>query len=276
MSEHIVHVVARGADRRLLFTTHQEAGALWARLRPLVDARLGLVLMPDHLHLVGREARRQAIAQALTSFTLWRNRHRGESGPVFERHPPPSLIADSQHLRRTLRYLALNPLRKGLCRCPLEWPWSTHRDALGLSLDPVVERSRDPQALHDYVSRDHDAGLPGTPLPAGFLSGLDATPSLDDLMDTASALLRAPRLDLRRDRALRRRFIGLTRGFGGFSDAAIATFLGVHRANVGRVDPASPADLRLVRRALFDLRLGPLLDCDLRRTPAWALYAGRR
>ena len=35
-----------------------------------------------------------------------------------------------------IRYIALNPVRAGLCRAPEDWPWSSYAATLGYAANP--------------------------------------------------------------------------------------------------------------------------------------------
>jgi hypothetical protein len=37
------------------------------------------------------------------------------------------LIQSDEHLRNVARYIALNPIRAGVCASPEDWQWSSHR-----------------------------------------------------------------------------------------------------------------------------------------------------
>jgi REP-associated tyrosine transposase len=65
-----------------------------------------------------------------------------------------SVEADG-HLLELVRYIALNPVRAGLCRAPSEWAWSSYPSLLGLR---PAERFLDADAiLKLFSSRPEDA-----------------------------------------------------------------------------------------------------------------------
>jgi hypothetical protein len=99
------------------------------------------------------------------SFARWRNHARGERGPVWQTHPAPQALPDVQHTRRTIRYVLLNPCRAGLVADPLAWPYSTHRDAVGLAVPGVRRIEREPERFHRWVSADGTVDVAGTALP---------------------------------------------------------------------------------------------------------------
>lgn len=63
-------------------------------------------------------------------------RYRG-NGHVFEGPYGAELIQTEAHLLETYRYIAMNPVRAGICDRPDEWPWSSYRESLGLEPAPL-------------------------------------------------------------------------------------------------------------------------------------------
>jgi hypothetical protein len=55
-------------------------------------------------------------------------------------------------MNRVVAYVHRNPVVDGLVEDPLEWSFSTHRDALGLAIPAVRRLTEDPKRLHDQVS----------------------------------------------------------------------------------------------------------------------------
>src|SRR5919199_663989 len=55
------------------------------------------------------------------------NQTHGTRGHVFESRYWSWLIQSDEHLRNVARYIALNPVRAGICTSPEEWHWSSHR-----------------------------------------------------------------------------------------------------------------------------------------------------
>lgn len=101
----------------------------------------GWVLLPDHLHCLWRLPEgdadfglRWSMIKRLTSQTLPRpggvslsSRLRRESG-LWQRRFWEHRIRDAEDYRRHLDYLHFNPVRHGLVRRVVDWPWSSfHR-----------------------------------------------------------------------------------------------------------------------------------------------------
>lgn len=183
----LVHLAARALPGTLLFHTWTEALALWRRLIDAFPDALGICVMPNHVHLlVPAEGARARLAGVMSGYARWRGHHRGERGDCWEPAPPPVGLADDdpKRVRRTLRYIHLNPCRGALAGDPLSWPLSTHRDAVGLG-DPR-RREREPGRFHEFVSADPTVSLVGTELP-GLHRG---AARLDEVEAAVGAVLR--------------------------------------------------------------------------------------
>ena len=127
---------------------------------------LALAVMPDHVHiLLPHDDPGSRIGSFQSAYARWRHGHRGGSGSVWRPAGDPRVINDVKHLRRTIRYVHLNPCRSGLTRDPLTWPWTTHRDAVGFAHPHVVPEQPDVARFHEYVSKDDTCSPLGTPLP---------------------------------------------------------------------------------------------------------------
>jgi hypothetical protein len=82
------------------------------------------------------------------------NRKRGTVGHVFRRRYDDVLIQSDAHLFECIRYVALNPVRGGLCRRPEDWEWGSYRSVA------LVHRPSsyfDPAVVLKYFGRPTDA-----------------------------------------------------------------------------------------------------------------------
>ncbi|MFH1464709.1 MAG: hypothetical protein ABIO70_10015 [Pseudomonadota bacterium] len=164
------HLTAHAFPPHFLFHDWREARRLWDGLLS-VGPLQAAVLMPDHVHAVVPSVNWSAWLAFLRGYANWRNHLRGEVGrDVWLPAVPPEELKGQLHRRRTLRYVALNPCRDRLAPDPLAWPFSTHRDAVGLAIPGVVPVARDPAAHHAHVSGDPSVAVAGTALPSGMLS----------------------------------------------------------------------------------------------------------
>lgn len=137
----IQHVTARSNHGTPLFGDPAEyqlfLQLLWRTTREFGWSCLSYCLMPNHFHLLVRHEQSNLSAGmqklGLTYARLYNDR-RGRYGHVFQGRFASSPVVDGSHLYATLRYIALNPVRAGLCADPAAFPWSAHRALM--ELDP--------------------------------------------------------------------------------------------------------------------------------------------
>jgi len=95
---------------------------------------LSYCLMDTHFHLVLKTPRADldiGMRVVLSDYAAKLHERRGTRGPVFSGRYGSKLLTRDAHLLEVLRYVALNPVRAGLCRQPSMWPWSSHRALAG-------------------------------------------------------------------------------------------------------------------------------------------------
>ena len=259
------HLTAHAVPGTLLFHTWQEARDLWLRLVALGPPH-ALVLMPDHVHLVAEGVDPTRWHAALSGYALWRHHQRGRAGGrVWAPSPPQREVPDRLHLERTTRYVLLNPCRGRLCTDPLAWPFSTHRDAVGLAVPGVRAATRYPERFHRYVSADPTVNVSGTPLPGG---NAHADPA--SVVAAVSALVRQPVVGW--DAPARDLAASVLRDVVKLSYRAVCRWVRISPATLCRLPRADSDVVARVLRVLGDPRFPALDDGDLRGSPAWRCY----
>ncbi len=117
------------AGRRPLFTQADFAGVVLDAIRWLdqndrfdVDAA---VVMPDHLHLVGqlRHAGLASVLQSLKGFTGGQLMRRGVAAPVWQAGYHDHCLRDREDYGVKVMYVLNNPVRAGLVRHFLDYPY---------------------------------------------------------------------------------------------------------------------------------------------------------
>ncbi|MBI4704574.1 MAG: hypothetical protein HY744_26015 [Deltaproteobacteria bacterium] len=249
-----IHLTARVYRLPVLLTEHEVASWLWGRLCRGFSAALAAVIMPNHIHLVTAPENPGAALLRLGSIISGLRRSNNPAAPdAWEPAAPPELVPDAKHLRRLVRYLALNPCRARLVDDPLGWPWSTHRDVIGAIAEPWVDAARVAAALgltargfaqahHAYVSAAGSVCVTGTPFPRPAAPSQIAARPLEALVAAAAAASRATPADVGRRSATRALFLQLA-GRHGWRDAPrLAELCGASRRairwNLGRADGA--------------------------------------
>ena len=139
------HVTSRGVRRQPIFRDDDDRFSFLSLLETVVRRHgwscLAYCLMSTHYHLVVRtpEADLAIGMQRLNgNFALGFNRKYGDTGHLFECRYHSVLIEADAHLIELYRYLAMNPVRAGLCSQPDAWPWSSYPAAVGISSPSLV------------------------------------------------------------------------------------------------------------------------------------------
>ncbi len=89
--------------------------------------------MSNHFHLLVEtpEPNLSFGMQRLKSgYAGYFNERHSLVGHLFQQRFDSRLIETEKHLEKTLRYIALNPVKAGLCDHPAEWPWSSFYGAV--------------------------------------------------------------------------------------------------------------------------------------------------
>lgn len=188
------HVTQRGVRRQTTFFDKSDYRAylrLAAKLLEDVEIEIwAYCLMPNHIHAIVEPGTADCLSRFFSQL------HRRYARRTNERHDWRghlwqerfySVVMDEAHVMSAMRYVELNPVRAGICRAPQDWPWSSARGNLGLSVDPLVARTRTRSLVSswaEYLSTDEivdelsdirqqtRTGRPdGDP---GFVKGLEA------------------------------------------------------------------------------------------------------
>ncbi len=140
----VYHLTARGNRRQAIFRDDHDRRIFLALLDRVVRTRswscLGYCLMPNHYHLVVEtpDADISAGMQRLNGVYAQGFNHRHEfDGHLFQGRFHSVAVESDWHLLELSRYVALNPVRSGLCAHPDEWLWSSHRALIGRELAPA-------------------------------------------------------------------------------------------------------------------------------------------
>jgi REP element-mobilizing transposase RayT len=266
------HWTARTSTPLEPFRHFETAQWFWNHLQKKFPQALGAILMPNHLHLLlpfestTSETRNHAILNGLMgslSKVL-------QEPALWQRQSEPKLIPDRHHLRRNVRYVALNPCRKNLCKDPLEWPWSTYRDLFGSTVNQWVSSGRLAHTLgenkntfesqfHNYVSSDPSVAITGTALSKASSPKNFSEVGIIEILNATSAALRMPPGRVRRPGIARDLFIHLACQQGWKKPASLAEICGITpRAINTIISRRSPDGIRAAALCLGDRRLREL------------------
>jgi putative transposase len=113
-------------------------------------------LMPNHYHLLVETPAPNLSAgmQRLNGiYAQWFNHVHGCSGHVFERRFFSRVVESAYDLLELARYIALNPVRGGLCGDASSWRWSSYAALAG-------DAPRPPFLVTEWLLAQFGADLP--------------------------------------------------------------------------------------------------------------------
>ena len=115
----------------------------------------GYVVMPEHVHLLVSEPRRESLDRAIHGLKLSVSLRRTERPFWLPRYYDFNVCTEEKRAEK-LRYMHRNPVVRGLVAKPEEWAWSSFRHYATGAIG-VVE-----------IESDWTAARRGGALPAGF------------------------------------------------------------------------------------------------------------
>jgi len=172
----LYHVTARGNRREPIFADDFDRQRFLG-LTALVVRKYhwtchAYCLMTTHYHLMitTREPNIGRGMQALNGrYAQSFNRRHKLAGHVFQDRYHSVVVEQESHLLELVRYIALNPVRAGLCSAPEDWRWSSYACTLGVRKTPdflsddfvlgcfAPEREKALRRLHAFVDPETPA-----------------------------------------------------------------------------------------------------------------------
>ncbi|TMM30721.1 MAG: hypothetical protein E6F93_09005 [Actinobacteria bacterium] len=139
----LYHVTTRGNAKQRVCLDDWDFVALVTRIGETV-MRYGWVchsycLLGNHFHLsvATPEANLAKGMRILNgSYAQRFNRRYDRVGHVFQGRYGAELLRRHEHMLEVSRYIALNPVRAGICLRPELWPWSSYCATIGLEEPP--------------------------------------------------------------------------------------------------------------------------------------------
>lgn len=241
-----IHLVARTHSAEAIFLDRDTSLHAWSLLTGAFPNALAAILMPEHLHIVVPNSKGAIWKLGVVLRSIARRRGRT---PQWEPIPKARAVADRQHLLRTVRYILLNPCRRGLTDDPLHWEWSTLRDLWGLVAHPWVSAERLAESLdlwrgprfcarfHEYVCRDDCVSPTALRLP---LSSATTLGSLADFEKAFAVYRKVSLHQCKRRGAERKLLVQLALQFGESSPEALAAWAGVSAQILHRFRASKP------------------------------------
>jgi len=139
------HITQRGNRREKVFFTDADRHAYLEWLREYAERHrvevLAYCLMSNHIHLVAVPATEEGLHQALKPLHMRYaqriNRERGWKGHLWQGRYFSSAL-DEDYLWAAIRYVERNPVRAKMVRRAENYPWSSAKGHVGMSVDGVL------------------------------------------------------------------------------------------------------------------------------------------
>jgi REP element-mobilizing transposase RayT len=220
----IHHITLRGNRGQTIFRDGRDYSFFLARLDGVARGYrwmwLSYCLMSNHCHLVVQTPETtlgRGMRQLAGTYAQAFNRRHGTYGHLFQERYGSVLVGSDSQLVQLLRYVALNPVKAGMCAEASEWRWSSHR--MMLQGKPRENAARVEALLEAWGRED------GGRYAALFEGELEATLAVEAVTrPPLEELLARPNLD----DAMR------TARDHGYRVAEIAAAVGLHKSNVSR------------------------------------------
>jgi REP element-mobilizing transposase RayT len=177
----IYHVYTRSAGKIPLFRDDHDRTDFCNRLATTVGRGrvrcLAFALLTTHYHLlldVPANALQPAMKWLNGTYAQRFNRRHERWGHLCGGRYSCVRVRSGRQLRRAFRYIALNPVRAGLCQAPEDWVWSSYAGTAELRppvfrfIDDAAIRLRfgdepgDVERLRAFVRQAVALPLPGT------------------------------------------------------------------------------------------------------------------
>ncbi len=230
------------------FQSFEVARSAWFRVKSVFPELISAILMPNHLHLVLPKESQQVtfrLAGWMGGIT-----RKTEQKHLWQKIPEPREVYDSVHLKRLIRYVALNPCRKDLTPDPIQWYWSTYREVLGASSDSGDLNLRTALAFgekeknfatrfYDYVSADESVKI-RKQMPVAERVPKFAVQLIESIRLAATAALRVNPLEVQKPGEARNLFVHLARRHGWRQTQVCAKICQASERTIQRIAVSQP------------------------------------
>lgn len=160
----VFHITSRGVNKASIYYGDDDLRRFVRLLEQVRDhfEWIGLTycLMSNHFHLLVQTPKPNLAAgmqQLKGQYAADFNRRHGRTGPLYDGRYYSVVERTDIQLATAFAYIALNPVRAGLCADPGEWRWSGHRALIGRAVPGPVNVNR---ALN-YFGDHPDGGRRG-------------------------------------------------------------------------------------------------------------------
>ena len=133
------HIIQRGNNRQDIFFHADDRQFFLDKLQYYAEtyevAVHAFVLMTNHLHLLATPTHGDGVSRMMQSlgrvYVRHINKTQMRSGTLMEGRFKSSLVDSDRYFLTVSRYIELNPVRAGMVRRALDYPWSSYRHNIG-------------------------------------------------------------------------------------------------------------------------------------------------
>ncbi len=264
----IYHITARGNRLEDIFFGDPDREMFLEILASVCD-RFGWLchaycLMGNHYHLLLETPTAnlgRGMRQLNGVFSQKLNWHHGRVGHVFQGRYRAILVEREAHLLELARYVVLNPVRAGLVKEPINWPWSSYTATAGDKRAPAwlnctwllscFGSRRTRAAYRRFVAEGHGADSPLQDVTGGAILGSqafvakvwDRTRSHDPEIPRHQRHFVRPSLaELRKQIPERADWMATACRLHGYTMSEVAAEAGLHYSSVSKVIKAWEAE----------------------------------
>jgi putative transposase len=139
-SSGIYHVMIRGINRQNLFEDNEDRQRFIDTIgfyKTISGYSLyGYCLMDNHVHLLVSETNESismGIKRISSSFVHWYNRKYNRCGHLFQERYKSEVVENEGYFLTVLRYIHQNPIKAGIAKEMMQYPWSSYREYLDIA-----------------------------------------------------------------------------------------------------------------------------------------------
>jgi REP element-mobilizing transposase RayT len=134
------HIAARGSAGRAILNTEADRVTFLELVERVVKRHgwdcIAYCVMSTHYHLLVATPQpnlSSGMRELNGFYARYYNLRYQTTGAVFESRFRSELVESDSHLLQVIRYLAMNPVRAGLCSRAEDWPWSSFPGHMGIT-----------------------------------------------------------------------------------------------------------------------------------------------
>lgn len=147
LANHYYHVYNHGVAKQNIFANDKNYQFLLKRILLFIPKYeltfIAYCLMPNHYHFLFRlESNGQLapfIQRLFNSYTQAFNRQQNRTGTLFESRAKSKYVDTDEYVLHFSRYIHLNPVEAGLVAEPVEWPYSSYKEWIGIRPSEICD-----------------------------------------------------------------------------------------------------------------------------------------